>query len=129
MLDEEKEVLQTISMNTVQYIHETVYEGHWFDDSSKKFFNSRWGGTAYKHQSLNVAFFVSSEKFNYGSDRLYTIRAVNMLDGSFISEVKYYPDGESKTIKELSFQNFISSRLATETIKRTNWTKVLKEWV
>jgi hypothetical protein len=46
---------------------------HWFDPASMRYFNSRLGQTVYPVQG--GALFISSERFDYGSPRLYSVRS------------------------------------------------------
>lgn len=46
---------------------------HWFDAGSMRFFNSQVIGS---DKLINKRFFISSEQFDAGSPRLYTIRLV-----------------------------------------------------
>jgi hypothetical protein len=115
---------------------------HWFDSSAKRFFKSRWADTAYIDDNLNVSFFVSSEQFEmmptstsgYRIDpRKYTIRAVHMATGDFLSEKSWVAQGEGQPSKELycpflEFQRYGTSREATKDILKTDWSK-LKDWL
>ena len=60
---------------------------HWFDASSKRFFNSR----TQNDPPYAGCIFVSSEKMGYGYDRCYTIRAI-LKDGTIetVSPFQYY---------------------------------------
>ena len=47
---------------------------HWFDPSSMRFFDSRLGRTVYSAGAGAGQFFVSSERFDYTTPRMYTVR-------------------------------------------------------
>ena len=47
------------------------FGGHWFDRSTMRFFDSRVGHAAYGGR-----YFISSERYDHNSPRLYTIRAI-----------------------------------------------------
>jgi hypothetical protein len=53
--------------------------GHFFDSSAMRFFNSRLLSDVYP--SKDRIFFVTSEKFDYKSPRLYTVRCLVMRTG------------------------------------------------
>ena len=54
---------------------ERHHGGHWFSKGAKNFFNSRWSDQTFYNAEKNFIFFVSSEKYDYKSPRLYTIRS------------------------------------------------------
>jgi len=70
---------------------------HWFEPSTMRFFNSRIGSELYGNK-----YFISSERFDYNSPRLYTIRYV-------------YPDGSITTIG--NFQQYVSRGDAVRSIE------------
>lgn len=56
---------------------------HWFSPGAMRFFNSRISGNAYQMKSdPYVHLFVSSEKFDYNTPRLYSVRSYNSLTGN-----------------------------------------------
>jgi hypothetical protein len=79
------------------------HTGHWFDVDSRKFFKSRIGDTVYFGR-----FFISSEKFNKGCTRIYTIRLAT-------------DDGNIKTVEVL--KDYTSSRQALSALK-----KFINQW-
>jgi hypothetical protein len=122
--------LKYIKTSEVKYKHESIFKGYWFDKESQRFFKSRWSKTAYLSESLNVAFFVSSEQQEYHS-RKYTIRAVCMETGQFLSEVIYLKKLGKVELKELELQKFHTLREARKTIKKMDWdvySQTIKEW-
>jgi len=120
------ETLQVISLYDIKEAHETIAKGHWFEPEAKRFFNSKWGDIGYLASSLNVGLFVSSERWQ-NEKRKYTIRAVNMATGQFISDC-HWEDGKKYEFPELEFQRFDNHTQAMHQILRTNWTK-LKRWL
>lgn len=57
---------------------------HWFTPASMRFFNSQVTGS---DKLINKRFFISSEQFDFNSDRMFTIRLVK-------------PNGEVETYGE-----------------------------
>lgn len=55
----------------IQAAHEKA-GGHFFDADSKRFFNSRIGDTTWTDDKM--WYFITSEKFDHKSPRLYSIR-------------------------------------------------------
>lgn len=55
-------------------------KGHWFDAGSMRFFNCRLGTVVYPGHS--IIYFVSSEKFDHASPRLYTLRSYDPATGA-----------------------------------------------
>ena len=70
---------------------------HWFSRDTMRFFNSRIVGNL-----IDGRFFVSSERYDDGSPRLYTIREA-------------MPNGEIETVGE--FQAFASADAARRAIR------------
>lgn len=71
-------------------------KGHWFDKDTMRFFNCRLNDNLYFNINNGLIYFVSSEKFDYKSPRLYTVRSYNPIDG-YIDTV-----GEFQAYKSLS---------------------------
>lgn len=68
------------SMNRVRELYRELRPlGHWFSPATMRFFKSRLPATAYLKGG--DYYFISSEKFNYESPRLYTVRKMNGSDG------------------------------------------------
>lgn len=78
--------MTTINILRVQQAH----RGHWFSPGAKRFFDSRIPQTAILEDGK--AYFVSSERFDYSSPRLYTIRVCDMNTGEIdtIGEFQQY---------------------------------------
>jgi len=72
---------------------------HFFDKSAIRFFNSKIANRAYLNKDRSRAFFITSEKFDYKSPRLFTIRYCNLRN---ISEKER--EGSTETIGE--FQQY-----------------------
>lgn len=72
---------------------ERMAKGHFFDKQAMRFFNSRVAQYGYRKITCtesetlyhNLIFFVTSEKFDYKSPRLYTIRRLNTQSGEIIT--------------------------------------------
>lgn len=60
------------NLTSLQQI-ESGHVGHWFDRSSRRFFSSRISGVVYPSAD-GSAFFVSSERSDDASPRLYSVR-------------------------------------------------------
>ena len=71
-----------------------VHGGYWFSPSSTRFFHSRYPRFAYK--AGGEAYFVTSEQFDYKSERLYTIRVCNLLTGGIetLGDFQQYSSGK-----------------------------------
>lgn len=67
---------QVYSINDIKSQH----KGHWFDKETMRFFNTKVVSNVYP--SIGKVFFVSSEKFDNKSPRLYTVRSFDLSDGS-----------------------------------------------
>ena len=99
-MEERKAVLKLgeyYSMTDLQYAH----RGHWFSPGAMRFFKSRLGS-----EVLPVPdgwLFVSSERFDYNTPRLYTIRKMDQF-------------GEISEVGE--FQQYTSSASARRVIRR-----------
>jgi hypothetical protein len=53
---------------------------HFFSDGAMRFFNSRVGDTVF--QGNGGVFFVTSEQYDYNTDRKYTVREFNPETGN-----------------------------------------------
>ena len=53
---------------------ENKHRGFWFSEGAKGFFHSRWGAYGYQSTDGQRVYFVSSERFDWRSPRLYTVR-------------------------------------------------------
>lgn len=103
-----------IGRNTLESMH----RGHFFDKGSMRFFNSRIAEYGYNGILCNdketiysdLVFFVTSEKFDYKSPRLYTIRRLNRTTGEIITV------GEFQAYKTSSGANKKAQKLAMESI-------------
>ena len=84
------------------------HDGHWFDESNKGFFGSRWDDTAYTLTGGLYAYFVSSEICS-DEVRKYSVRRVNMRNGQFSTP---YPDEDI-----FGFQKFASKKQAIKALK------------
>lgn len=91
----------------MHYIHrneiERLHKGHFFDRSAMRFFKSRVADIGYKNIVTNLIYFVTSEKFDYNTPRLYTVRVLKL-------------DGSIETVNE--FQRYKSSNGAHGAAKR-----------
>lgn len=78
-------------LNTIEEIKQASKDagGHWFDADTMRFFRSRIGHKAYPVS--DGAFFVTSERYDDDSPRLYTVR-------------RAYDSGEIETVGE--FQGY-----------------------
>lgn len=76
----------------------SAINGHWFDKSTLRFFRSRVGRKLYRFK-----YFITSEKFSYDSERLFSIREVKK-------------DGRIETVGE--FQAYRTRSAAMAAIKR-----------
>lgn len=74
---------------------------HFFSDGAKRFFNSRIGSNVFV--GADGWYFVTSERFDDLSDRLYTVRVMR-------------PDGDVVTVGE--FQQYASSSGANRAAER-----------
>lgn len=70
---------------------------HWFSQSAKRFFNSRWPDIAYR--GVGGEYFVTSERMDMDHKRLYTVRQA-------------LPDGQIDTVGE--FQAYRTSKAANK---------------
>lgn len=97
--------MKTINILQVKQAH----TGHWFSSGAMKFFDSRIPQTAIMENGK--AYFVSSERFDYNSPRLYSIRVCDMSSGKI------------DTIGE--FQQYATSKQAYAGIKSfLRWTQL-----
>lgn len=118
------------------YDVEQRHKGHWFDKTNKSFFKSRWSDTAYFSPELNVYLFVSSEKYENRytgtiEPRKYSIRMVCAKTGNFLSDTIWLKDLGQQKIPEIQFQRYYTSREATNTIKKLDWSQykpVIEAW-
>lgn len=94
-------MINRISINDVERQH----KGHWFEASSKRFFNSRWDSIALQNDGSIFAYFISSER-NDLNPRMYTIRCVNMRNGEFS-----LPDSQRDN-PLFEFQKFLTKQAA-----------------
>jgi len=79
------------SVNNVKFYH----KGHWFDEDSMRFFNSRLDESAYLQNG--IYYFISSERNDWiNKPRLYTIRRMNKEMGKMLHE-------EDNTIFEFQY--------------------------
>ena len=92
--------MEYIDISVVKQVSKK-HDKHFFDDSTMRFFNSRISQDAIK--SGNMAYFVSSEKFDSKTPRLYSVRAINLDTG----KIETIPD----------FQHFKSNQQAWKFIK------------
>lgn len=91
-------------------------KGHFFDKSSMRFFNSRLAQYGYRKITCtdketiyhNLVFFVTSEKYDYKSPRLYTIRRLNISTGEIITV------GEFQQYKSSSWANKVAQKMSVE---------------
>lgn len=67
-------------------------KGHWFDQSSMKFFNSRISSELFYSPNKEMIYFVSSEQFNRDHARLYSVRSYNVKNGNIdtVGEFQQY---------------------------------------
>lgn len=56
---------------------ENRHRGHWFSAGAKRFFNSRIAQYGYESSDGKRVYFVSSERFDWRSPRLYSVRVYN----------------------------------------------------
>jgi len=97
---------------------ERRHKGHFFDKSSMKFFNSRIAQYGYRKITSteneiiyhNLVFFVTSEKNDYKSPRLYTIRCLSLTTGKITTV------GEFQGYKTSATANRHAQKIATESI-------------
>lgn len=68
--------MEYISMAEVKY----KANGYFFSDGATRFFNSRYPQNAYRIG--DKAYFVTSEKFDYKSPRLFTVRFLDLKTGN-----------------------------------------------
>ena len=59
------------SINDIKNHH----RGNWFKPDTMRFFNSRISDSLFYDPKNNLIYFISSEKFDHKSPRLYTIRS------------------------------------------------------
>lgn len=112
--------LKPSTINRIRYIHESVYEGHWFSSDNKRFFKSRWNEPAYEIEAMAVGLFVSSEQHD-DNPRFATIRMVCLNTGQFIP----------LDIPELEFQKYNTTTQARRVIESTDWMQyndMINEW-
>ena len=78
---------------------------HFFDDDTMRFFNSRIGKRLY--QGPTGVYFVTSEKFDYDSERMYTVRQFNPDEKniSTIGEFNQLTQSEARTLAIKSAQS------------------------
>jgi len=53
--------------------------GRWFTPEAKRFFRSRWSSYGIETRDKSKVYFVSSERFDDVSPRLYTVRVYNVV--------------------------------------------------
>lgn len=90
--------------------------GHFFDKSAMRFFNSRIAQYGYRKITCNdnetiyhnLVFFVTSERYDYKSPRLYTIRRLNIDSGEIITV------GEFQQYKSSSWANKVAQKMSVE---------------
>ena len=83
--------------------------GHFFDDATMKFFNSYLETQAYSLDN-ETYYFITSEKFNDDSERLFTIRTCRYEDNFFT---------ELTTCRDFPFQHFASLKDAKKAMNET----------
>jgi len=66
-----------ININQVKYRH----SGNWFDKSALRFFDSVLCDTVFYIKNSGEGYFVSSEKCDSKTPRMFTVRKVNDLSG------------------------------------------------
>lgn len=99
------------STQRLRHLIEQHSATHWFDPSTMRFFNSRVGALVY-----GGVYFVSSERYDDNSPRLYSIRAFNFYqqqrdtDGRVVIACNVWTVGE--------FQGFSSARAAVTRIRQ-----------
>lgn len=74
------------------------HSGHWFDQDSKRFFNSKWDSHALQNEGSIFAYFISSERHDDDA-RKYTIRRFNMVNGEVSSPYPSIPIFEFQAFK------------------------------
>ena len=77
--------------------------GHFFDRSTKRFFNSRTGSAAFKRPDGTIVF-TTSERFDQDSPRLYTVRFLDS-DGEICDD-------------HMGFQGYETSRAALKAARQ-----------
>lgn len=95
---------------------ERYHKGYFFSRDSMRFFNSRIAQYGYRKLTCNdkeiiyhnLVFFVTSEKFDCKSKRLYTIRRLNIDSGEIITV------GEFQQYKSSGWANKVAQKLAIE---------------
>lgn len=80
-------------MYNIQYYS----KGHFFDKSAMRFFNSRLSDGGYSNGK--EVYFVTSERFDSNSPRLYTIRKLTLKTGS-IDTVEFQQYKTKKTAEK-----------------------------
>lgn len=74
------------SIDMIRHLHQTN-GGHWFDAGAMRFFNTRVHSTVYRGDDV-TSFFVSSERYDENSPRLFSVRrAVRTESGVSIETV------------------------------------------
>lgn len=101
-----------------EYISKSEIErrskGHFFEKGAMRFFNSRVAQYGYRKVTCtnsetlyhNLVFFVTSERFDYKSRRLYTIRRLNLESGEIITV------SEFQQYKTSSHANKVAQKMA-----------------
>lgn len=77
---------------------ESAHKGHFFDDSSKRFFRSRISQDAYLTADKSKGYFTTSEQFvgsQGAAPRAYTLRVCDMKTGTIdtVGEFQAYETG------------------------------------
>lgn len=66
-----------VSINEIKY----KARGHFFDPTSMRFFNSRIAQEGYTKEGHDKIYFLTSERMDHKSPRMYTIRALDKNTG------------------------------------------------
>ena len=85
--------MRIIDIDELKMIYKNTSQGgHWFDQDTIRFFNSRISNKAYHLKDQKLVYFISSEQYNAQSPRLYSIRLYNSKTGQMdtIGEFQQY---------------------------------------
>lgn len=105
----------------IDHVHiddiKSMSRGYFFSKDSMRFFNSRLSSYGYRKMLVNEKeivlsnhiFFVTSEKFDWKSKRLYTVRRLNSQTGEIITigEFQSYKssNGANRKAESLAFND------------------------
>lgn len=81
-------MIGTIYIEDVKHANEKAGK-YWFSKDTLRFFKSRVAPVAYTTRDGKTAYFVSSEKFDHDTPRLYTVRMCDLTTGEIDTVGKF----------------------------------------